>query len=33
LYGQNIDKMLADLRAERQQGEQAILVLERIAAG
>jgi hypothetical protein len=29
----NIAKMLAELRAEREQVEQAILVLERIAAG
>lgn len=29
----NIDKMLAELRAEREQVEQAILALERIAAG
>jgi len=29
----NIDKMLAELRAEREHVEQAIIVLERIAAG
>jgi hypothetical protein len=29
----NIAKMLAELRAEREQVEQAVLVLERIAAG
>ena len=29
----DITKMLAELRAEREQIEQAILVLERIAAG
>lgn len=29
----NIDEMLAELRAEREQLEQAILVLQRIALG
>jgi len=33
LFGMNIDQMLVELREEREQVDQAILVLERIVAG